>query len=101
MTMKYGDYGAIDLDAPQIKKKKQLTFIDGRSTETVSLMFLELFHWDYMTSIIFAVSHLFSYFWIFLKGKVLIKWLLSLPVFHPPFLSRNAEDLPCSNIKNC
>lgn len=69
------------LYASQIKKK--LTFIDGSSTETVRLMFLELFDWDYMTSIIFAVSHLFSYLWIFLKGKVLIKWLLSFACIPP------------------
>lgn len=68
--MKYGGQATIDLDATYMSpNKKKLTFIDGSSIEAVSLMFLEPFDWDYVTSITFAVSQIFSYFWIFLKGK--------------------------------
>lgn len=53
------------LICPQIKE----TYLHWWQFYWDSLMFLEPFDWDYVTSITFAVSQIFSYFWIFLKGK--------------------------------
>jgi hypothetical protein len=48
---------------------EKLTLIYSSFIDAISLMFLEPFDWDHMTSIVFAVSHLFSYLWIFLEEK--------------------------------
>lgn len=90
--MKYGGQGAITLDVTYLplKLKTKLTIIYSSSIDTVSLMFLEPFDWDHMTSIIFAVSHFFSYLWIFLKEKkLLLNAYYTMPVFDPPFPSGN------------
>lgn len=61
--------GRAEFNAAYLLSNEKLTIIDSSSADTVSLMFLESFDWNHMTSIILAVSHLFSYVWIFLERK--------------------------------